>query len=222
MTRSMVVYEKPSVTADLVVFTIADDALKVLLVRREKPPFKGMWALPGGFVGIDEPLEIAALRELQEETGVKDLYLEQLYTYGDPKRDPRGRVITVAYYSLIKQTALHAASDASDARWWPVGALPQLAFDHAEILAYGLARLRNKMGYTTVAFQLLPDQFTLSDLQRVYEIVLGKVFDKRNFRKKIAALGILQQVREKKREGAHRPAQLYRFRRKGVFETQFF
>jgi 8-oxo-dGTP diphosphatase len=197
----------------VVIFTVREDVLQVLLVQRGAMPFKDRWALPGGFIREDEPLEQAALRELEEETGVRDVYLEQLYTFGDPDRDPRGRVITVAYYALIasdRQT-LAAGTDAAAARWWPAGSPPPLAFDHREILEYAVERLRNKLEYTTVGFQLLPARFTLTQLQRVYEAILGRALDKRNFRRKMELLDILTPVEEWVREGASRPAQLYRF-----------
>jgi len=201
------------VTVDVVIFTLRDDALQVLLVQRGTAPFKDRWALPGGFIREGEPLERAALRELEEETGVRDVYLEQLCTFGDPDRDPRGRVITVAYYALIatdRQT-LAAGTDAAAARWYPAGSPPPLAFDHREILEYAIERLRNKLEYTTVGFQLLPSKFTLTQLQRVYEAILGRALDKRNFRRKMELLDILTPLEEWVREGASRPAQLYRF-----------
>jgi 8-oxo-dGTP diphosphatase len=201
------------VTVDLVIFTVRTDELQVLLVQRGAAPYKDRWALPGGFVREDEPLEQAALRELEEETGVRDVYLEQLYTFGEPDRDPRGRVITVAYFALIagdRQT-LAAGTDAAAARWFPAGAPPPLAFDHRRILDYAIERLRNKLEYTTVGFQLLPDRFTLTQLQRVYEAILGRALDKRNFRRKMELLDILTPLEEWAREGASRPAQLYRF-----------
>ncbi len=205
-----------SVTVDLVVFTVKDGALSALLVKRRHPPFRGRWAIPGGFVEADEGLEEAARRELAEETGVDSLYLEQLYTFGEPKRDPRGRIVSVAYFALLdwKAVAVRAASDAKEARWFPVDAMPKLAFDHAAIVAYAKQRLRYKLEYTTVGFQLLPPRFTLGELQAVYEAILGRRLDKRNFRKKILELGLLQALPARKREGAHRPATLYRFREK--------
>jgi 8-oxo-dGTP diphosphatase len=201
------------VTADVVIFTIRDGALHVLLVRRGAPPFEGRWAIPGGFIGEDESLDGAALRELREETGVADVYLEQLYTFGAPGRDPRGRVVSVAYYALVAADAspLVAGTDAADARWWPMDALPGLAFDHRDILDYALVRLRNKLEYTTVGFQLLPEKFTLGELQRVYEAILGKALDKRNFRRKVELLGIVTPLEEYRRSGVSRPAQLYSF-----------
>ena len=199
------------VTVDIVIFTIQQGALKVLLVKRGIAPFLGKFAIPGGFVHEDEDLERAALRELKEETGVTDVYLEQLYSFGDPKRDPRGRVVTIAYFALISaDRKLEAGTDASEAAWFAVADLPPLAFDHAKILNYALERLRNKLEYTTVGFQLLPEKFTLTELQEVYEAILGRTLDKRNFRRKMSLLKILKPLREYRR-GGQRPAQLYRF-----------
>ena len=201
------------VTVDLVVFTVRDATLQALLIERGVPPFQGRWALPGGFIREHESLDEAALRELREETGVRNLYLEQLYTFGDPGRDPRGRVVTVTYYALIAsdKAPLAPGSDASAARWWPVEKHPPLAFDHGRILTYAVERLRNKLEYTTVGFQLLPKKFTLTQLQRVYEAILGRALDKRNFRRKMELLDILTPMDEWAREGASRPAQLYTF-----------
>jgi 8-oxo-dGTP diphosphatase len=203
-------YEKPSVTVDIVIFTIKDKKLKVLLIKRALEPFKGKWALPGGFVRIHESIEDAAKRELQEETGVKDVYLEQLYSFGDPKRDPRGRVITIAYMALINsdEIKLVANTDAIETEWFEISKVPNLAFDHKKILDYSLKRLRWKFEYTTVAFSLLKDKFAISEIQKLYEIVFNKEFDKRNFTKKILSLDIL------KEEGinndvSYRPPMLY-------------
>jgi 8-oxo-dGTP diphosphatase len=200
-----------SVAVDLVIFTVRDGALQVLLVERGIPPFKGQWALPGGFVLEQESLEEAARRELEEESGLKDVYLEQLYTFGDPERDPRGRVVAVAYYALTPPAPLHASTDAANAEWHPVARPPKLAFDHARILRTGLERLRAKLGYSTVGFELLPRQFTLTELQTLYEAILERPLDKRNFRKKILSLGLLRSEGEKRAAGAHRPARLYSF-----------
>lgn len=199
-------------TVDVVIFTIREQRLQVLLVRRGIPPYQGAWAIPGGFVLDDEDLEAAAARELMEETGVRDVYLEQLYTFGDPGRDPRGRVVTVAYFALIRSDQQVAAgSDAAEARWWPADAPPPLAFDHDRILAYAIERLRNKLEYTTVGFQSLPERFTLGELQAVYEAVLGRPLDKRNFRRKLELLDILVPLAEHRTAGRARPARLYRF-----------
>lgn len=208
-------YPKPSVTVDVIIFTIKDNQLKVLLVKRKNEPFKKMWAIPGGFVRINESLEEAARRELQEETGIKDVYLEQLYTFGDVNRDPRGRVITVAYFALVnsEKIRLKASTDVSDVKWFSVYKLPEVGFDHEKILNYAMKRLRWKFEYTTVAFSLLPKKFTLTEIQNIYEIVFNKKFDKRNFRKKILSLGILK--KEGKREDvSHRPPKLYSLNKK--------
>lgn len=200
----------------MILFTIAERRLEVLLVRRQLPPFEGRWALPGGFVRMDESLDDAARRELREEAGVEVRWLEQLYTFGEVERDPARRVITVAYFALIDGAKLdpHAGSDASAVRWHPVETLPRLAFDHARIVRYAHERLRYKTEYAPVAFQLLPETFTLSDLQDGYEIILGKLLDKRNFRRKVLALDILEPTGEERREGPGRPAALYRFRQR--------
>lgn len=208
-------YPCPSVTVDLVILTIAEDDLKALLIRRRQEPFRDRWALPGGFVDINESLETAAARELEEETGVRDVYLEQLYTFGDPGRDPRGRVISVAYFALIdaERQRIVADDDAADAAWHSVFKPPRLAFDHAKVLEYAVWRLRNKIEWTTVGYELLPKKFTLSELQRVYEIILQRPVDKRNFRKKILAQGRIRELNETRSDGAHRPARLYTFRK---------
>jgi len=209
-------YEYPhlAVTTDIVVFTLQDAALRVLLVRRGNKPFKGAWALPGGFVRPDEDLEACARRELLEETGVSGYYLEQLYTFGSVDRDPRERVITVAYYALIPndKVVLKASADADAAAWFPANRLPQLAFDHKAILTLARERLSAKLDYSTIAFQFLPATFTLTDIQAVYEIIRGEKLDKRNFRKAILALAKLESTRKFRREGAHRPAMLYRLK----------
>lgn len=201
------------VTADIVIFALRGWELQVLLIERGIPPFEGRWALPGGFVRDGESLESAARRELEEETGVGDVYLEQLYTFGEPGRDPRGRVVTVAYYALLTTDAapLTAGTDAGAARWMPARARPPLAFDHDRIVDYALERLVNKLEYTTVGFKLLPKTFTLGQLQRVYETVLGRPLDKRNFRRKMALLRILTPLQEWVTDGPSRPARLYRF-----------
>lgn len=203
-------FQKPSVTTDLIIFTIKDNSLKVLLVKRNLEPFKNKWALPGGFVKIDESLENSAKRELQEETGVKNVYLEQLYSFGDVKRDPRGRVITVAYFALINsdKIKLMASTDVSDAEWFSISKIPALSFDHKKILDYAIQRLRWKFEYTKIAFSLLPKKFSLGELQKIYEIVFEKKIDKRNFRKKILSLDILKKESIKK-DAPYRPPQLY-------------
>lgn len=214
-------YERPSVTVDIIVFTLRHNELQVLLVQRKHWPYQGMWAIPGGFIAMDESLEKAARRELAEETGVNDpnIYLEQLYTFGAPDRDPRTRVITVAYFALISSDELHlrADTDVSAAEWFPAYAPPPLAFDHADILKYAIQRLRYKIEYTALAFQLLPDTFTLTELQEAYEHILASKLDKRNFRRKVLAADVLEET-PYIRSGDHRPARLYRFRCDAVAE----
>lgn len=216
-------YERPSVTVDVVIFSILDDTLKVLLIKRKAWPFEGMWAIPGGFVAMDESLEQAAYRELAEETGVTsaDVYLEQLYTFGDPGRDPRTRVITVAYFALVSADQINprAASDAADVGWFSVYRLPPLAFDHAQILDYALMRLRYKLEYSAVGFQLLPEKFTLRELQDAYEIILGTELDKGNFRSKLRKTNVVEKV-DGYRDTGGRPARLYRFRDDAVAEIK--
>lgn len=206
-------HPRPAVTVDCVVFGYDEADLKVLLIERDEPPFAGAWALPGGFVRRDESLDAAARRELSEETGLTKAYLEQLYTFGEPGRDPRGRVVSVSYYALVRLSdeGLHASTDARQAAWFPVSSVPSLAFDHAQILATGLARLKAKVRYQPVGFELLPPKFTLSALQHLYETVLERPLDKRNFRKKILAMDLLAPLPETQTGVAHRAARLYRF-----------
>jgi 8-oxo-dGTP diphosphatase len=206
-------YPKPSVTVDVVIFSFIRGELCALLIKRNHEPFAEQWALPGGFVQQNEKLETAAARELSEETGLSNIYLEQLYTFGDPGRDPRGWTISVAYFAIVgadQTSAVQAGDDAGDADWFNVYALPKLAFDHARIVNYALQRLRYKLEYTGLGFLLLPKEFTLSQLQNVYEIVLQEKLDKRNFRKKILGLAIVEET-GRLRHGDHRPAKLYRF-----------
>jgi 8-oxo-dGTP diphosphatase len=205
-------YQHPAVTVDIVIFTIRDEQLKLLLIRRAGEPYRGKWALPGGFVGMDEDLEQAARRELEEEAGVSGVYLEQLYTFGKLGRDPRERVITITYYALIpsERIQLRAATDAEAVGWFGMDELPQLAFDHDEIFAMARQRLEAKLDYSTIAFQFLGEEFTLSELQSVYEIIQREPLDKRNFRKWVLALEQIEETGGERREGAHRPAKLYR------------
>lgn len=207
-------YPRPALTVDCVIFGLDEsNMLKILLIQRALDPFKGAWALPGGFVDMEEDLEAAALRELEEETGVRDVFIEQLYTFGQPERDPRGRVVSVAYYALVNlaEHPVHASSDADHVEWFELDQLPRLAFDHDRIVEVAINRLRGKVRYQPIGFELLPEQFTLSQLQKLYETILGvEQLNKRNFRKRILDMGILQEAG--KQEGvAHRPAILYRF-----------
>ncbi|MDQ2996805.1 MAG: NUDIX hydrolase [Chloroflexota bacterium] len=208
-------YERPSLTVDVVIFTLQERELHVLLVKRKHWPFEGHWAIPGGFVNMDESLDRAARRELEEETGVRDIYLEQLYTFGEPKRDPRMRVISVAYIALVSADTqtLRVSDESIDVRWFPVRALPgALAFDHDMILAAGLDRLRSKLEYTTLAFQLLPEVFSILELKHIYEQILGEELDKGNFYRKIKDAKVLEDT-GLRREGRGRPTSLYRFQR---------
>lgn len=210
-------YPHPAVTVDVAVFTVTNGRLAVLLIRRSQWPHAGKWALPGGFVGIDESLKRAAWRELQEETGIKAGYLEQLGAFGRPDRDPRERVITVAYIALAaaNRMDIRAGSDASDARLFNVDELPELAFDHAKILAHATERLRNRLGVDGVVRHLMPAQFTLSELQSTWGAIAGKALDKRNFRKKLKALDVVEPTGEMREGSPHRPARLFRARASG-------
>ena len=211
-------YEQPAVTVDLVLFTVNADTLKVMLVRRAEEPFAGYWSIPGGFLQVGESLEDAALRVLQEKTGVENVYLEQLYTFGNPERDPRARVITVTYFALIPWQDLvqPESSKVTDLTWNSVDRLPKLAFDHREILVYAVKRLRAKAGYSNIVYGLMPEQFRLSELQKMYELIINDTLDKRNFRKRILATGLLQATGKKDVAGAHRPAMLYKFKKKEI------
>ncbi len=206
-------YPRPAVTVDCVVFGLDDGELKALLIKRTLAPFEHTWALPGGFVHMDESLEDAARRELAEEAGIERLYLEQLYTFGDVDRDPRGRVVTVAYYALVNLVdhSPTAATDAEDVGWFELSDLPELAFDHRKILDMARERLRGKVRYAPIGFELLPPRFTLTNLQRLYETVLDRELDKRNFRKKILGMDLLVDTGQIEKDVAHRAARLYRF-----------
>ncbi|MDP3723947.1 MAG: NUDIX domain-containing protein [Candidatus Omnitrophota bacterium] len=208
-------YPRPSLTIDCVVFglDVEEKDLKVMLIQRDIPPFQGQWALPGGFVRMDETLEECALRELREETGIQKVYLEQLYTFGNLKRDPRERVVTVAYYALVNlnEHRIAASTDARKAAWFSVSDLPRLAFDHEQILEAALRRLKGKVRYEPIGFELLPKRFTLGQLQTLYEIVLERKLDRRNFRKKILGMDLLTDTGEVQEDVAHRAAKLYQF-----------
>ncbi|OHA03773.1 MAG: hypothetical protein A3I44_03270 [Candidatus Sungbacteria bacterium RIFCSPLOWO2_02_FULL_51_17] len=213
-----------SLTVDMVIFTVVDDTLNVLLVKRKYEPFAGIWALPGGFVEEDETPREAAERELLEEAGLSASYLEQLYTFGEPRRDPRGRVVSVAHFALVpaSQLKIRAGDDAADARLFPVHNLPKLAFDHKDIIAYAVTRVGNKIQYTNVVWSLLPPAFTLSDIQAIYESIWGKKVDKRNFRKKLLSLGLLKPLSRERTGLRQRPAKLYAFKTKQFVELRRF
>lgn len=207
-------YEKPSVAVDLLVFTVKDDRLKIVLVRRSEQPFKDMLSLPGVFVGINETLDEAAARGAMEEAGLADIYFEQLYTWGDIDRDPRMRIISVSYLSLTpaEKLTLSAGSRTSSAELYDVEELlasdEELAFDHRKVIEYGRERIRNKTEYSRIAFEFLPKEFTLPQLQRVYEILLGKPLYKANFRRRVAPL--IDETERMTSGDAHRPSRIYK------------
>jgi 8-oxo-dGTP diphosphatase len=209
-------FPRPALTVDCVVFGLDAQGLKILLIRRALEPFRGRWALPGGFVRVDESVDDAARRELREETSLADVFLEQLYTFGKTERDPRERVVTVAYYALVNLSdhRVHPDSDADRAAWFDVGDLPRLAFDHAEVVEVALRRLRGKVRYQPIGFELLPRKFTLHQLQTLYETILERRLDKRNFRKKVLQLGLLDETDDLEEDVSHRAARLYRFNRR--------
>jgi 8-oxo-dGTP diphosphatase len=212
---------RPLVRVDVVVFTLQDGDLQVLLVQRPQPPHEGRWGIPGRIIGPQETLESAALRTLEETTGQTEVYLEQLYTYGEPERDPRDRVITVGYFAIAPacDAWVRPGGEGSASHWWSIYALPPLAFDYRQILDYALTRLRYKLEYTAVGFELLPEEFTLTELQTAYEIVLGEELDKRNFRRKILSAGVIEPS-GRYRTGEGRPAKLYRYRDDAVAEVR--
>jgi 8-oxo-dGTP diphosphatase len=209
-------YEQPSVTVDLVIFTVNQGQLQVLLVKRADEPFAGLWSIPGGFLKRSESLEEAAERVMKEKTGVNGVYLEQLYTFGDPERDPRARIITVTYLALIpwKNMPQPESRKVNSLAWTAVDEAPALAFDHTEILSYAVSRLRAKAGYSNIVYGLLPEAFRLSDLQKMYEVIFNQNLDKRNFRKRMLGSGLLQETGKKELSGAHRPAMLYEFKKR--------
>lgn len=209
-------YQKPSVAVDLLVFTIVDDKLKIVLIERGEHPFKNMLSLPGVFVGIDETLEDAVTRGVAEETGLEDVYFEQLYTWGDIDRDPRMRIISVSYMSLIpfESLKLSAGKRTISAALYDVDELldskKELAFDHKKIIGYGRERIKNKVEYSTIAFALLPEEFTLPELQRVYEIILGKKLYKTGFRRKVVPM--IEETDRMTSGDPHRPSKYYRLK----------
>lgn len=210
--KHLPVQDHPWVAVDVVIFTIDRGGLKALLVKLKEGPFRGRWAFPGGLVGVGESLDAAATRELFEKTGLRDLYLEQLRTFGDPGRDPHARVVSVAYFALVPPTGGDVRSHPKYTRleWRPVNALPALAYDHNMIAQDALDRLRAKLAYTNIVYSLLSPEFTLGELQAIYEVILGRRLDRRNFRKKLLAAGLLRAL-PRLRRGPHRPATLYAF-----------
>ncbi len=199
-------FPHPAVTTDVVAFSVFDGDLRVLLIRRNEAPFKSDFALPGGFVRIDEDIQNAAHRVLNEKTPLEKIYIEQLYTFGNPERDPRERVISVVYMAIVP---FYQILDIKEL-WQNVNHLPELAFDHNSIIMLAQQRLRSKLRYSTIAFGFLPQTFTLTEIQKTYEVVLGESLEKRNFRKQIMARNILKSTGEYSQGGAHRPALLYK------------
>lgn len=216
-------YDRPALTVDAVLFGVDNDNLWVLLIKRADAPYKGRWALPGGFVdpATDDSTDAAIARELEEETGLSGIFLEQLYTFSAKRRDPRERVVSVAHYGLVRPDALtlKAGSDAKEAEWHLMSDLPKLAFDHDKILAMAYQRLQAKLHYQPVGFELLPEKFTLGQIVRLYEVVLRKSIDARNFRRRMLASGVVEPLDEREQGVRHRPGQLYRFNRE-AYEQQ--
>lgn len=209
-------YPHPALTSDCVLFGFDEGELKLLLLQRSNEPCKGSWALPGGFVHINETTEEAARRILKEKASVGKIYLEQLFTFSDVNRDPRERVVSVAYYALVKLAdyQVKAGRDTKNAEWFPVSSIPSLAFDHNKIIKTAIERLRGKVRYQPIGFELLPAKFTLTRLQHLYESILGVELDKRNFRKKILGMGLLKALEEKEKNVAHKAARFYSFDQK--------
>ena len=204
-------YPHPSVTTDCVIFGFNGERLQVLLIERGIEPFKGRWAFPGGFLKMDETAEDGALRELKEETGLENAYIQQLHTFSDPNRDPRERVITIAYYALVKIQEVKGGDDAASARWLPLDEIPPLAFAHDFILRMATQRLREQIHFQPIGFELLPKKFTIKELQSLYEAILGINFDRRNFSKKMLHLEILTELDETIWPTPKREAKLYKF-----------
>ena len=209
-------FERPALATDCVIFGFDGVVLKLLLIKRNNEPFKNKWALPGGFVFIDETTENCAKRILQEKAGLKNVFIEQLFTFSDVNRDPRERIVSVAYYALVntRNVQLAAGRDTIATSWFEISDLPKLAFDHSKIVDLAIARLKGKVSYQPIGFELLDEKFTLSQLQRVYESILATAIDKRNFRKKILAMGLLTALDEKEKNVAHKAARFYQFNKK--------
>lgn len=204
-------YPHPSVTTDCVIFGFDGNKLQVLLVKRGIEPYKGKWAFPGGFLKLDESAREGALRELREETGLTDAYIKQLHTFSEPERDPRERVITIAYYALVKIAEVKGGDDAEDAQWFTIDDVPSLAFDHDRILRKAIEELRRQIHFEPIGFELLPEKFTMRELQNLYEAILSVHFDRRNFYNKLRRLGILDELKERVNPTQKKEAYLYSF-----------
>lgn len=204
-------YPHPSITTDCVIFGFDGTKLKVLLVERGIEPFKGRWAFPGGFLKMEESAEVGALRELKEETGLKDAYIKQFHTFSEPNRDPRERVVTIAYYALVRMQEVKGGDDAAKAEWFALDKVPALAFDHDLILRVALKELRKQIHFEPIGFELLPEKFTIKELQLLYEAILDVKFDRRNFYNKMKHLEILTQLDETVFNSPKKEAYLFMF-----------
>ena len=213
-------YPRPAVTTDCVIFGYDGKELKVLLIERGIEPFKGSWAFPGGFLNMDEDALAGARRELKEETGLEDAFIEQFHTFSEPGRDPRGRVITIAHYALVKIQEVEGGDDAAQARWFPIGEVPPLAFDHDRILRMAMSRLKERIHFEPVGFELLPDVFTMPQLQNLYEAILEVHFDRRNFASKMLKLGILEDTGDRPAGASSRIPVSYRFNKEKYNELK--
>lgn len=213
-------YPHPAVTTDCVIFGFDDSNLKVLLIERGIEPFKGKWALPGGFLKMDETAEEGALRELEEETGLTNAYIRQFHTFTEPGRDPRERVITIAHYALVRLQEVKGGDDAAQARWFAMDEIPPLAFDHDRILRLAQKMLRERIHFEPVGFELLPETFTMKQLQNLYEAILDVHFDRRNFAKKMYHLELLIQTDDMVRTSPKRESQLLRFNKEKYEELK--
>lgn len=213
-------YPRPAVTTDCVIFGYDGKELKVLLIERGIEPFKGCWAFPGGFLNMDEDALAGARRELEEETGLENAFIEQFHTFSEPGRDPRGRVITIAHYALVKIQEVEGGDDAAQARWFPIGEVPPLAFDHDRILRMAMSRLKERIHFEPVGFELLPDVFTMPQLQNLYESILEVHFDRRNFASKMLKLGILEDTGDRPAGASSRIPVSYRFNKEKYNELK--
>jgi len=211
-------FQHAILATDIVIFAIKEGSLCILLVKMQKEHFRGYWAVPGGLINPSEPVEACARRNLLKAANADDVYLEQLYTFGEVDRDPHGRVVSVSYYALMPDWRFHLSNSTeyNAIEWFSIDDLPELAYDHDDVVLFAIERLRSKLTYSNIIFNLMPDTFTLSELQRAYEVVLNKKLDKRNFRKKILSLNQIASTGRRTVGKAHRPADLYRFKRKTV------